>query len=320
MTGGEAAPGLAPRLHLGLGETIDFPSDWLRLPLPVRSESIATWWNIAIVGNPMVRKILARGATIGLKVPSLDEMHPADLTLSWWERKWPFKEFQWVFEGESRAAALTYYLGWVFWRLVVEFFDRLRAGDILTGGRRIDVAEGGPFNSACSGLWSNPDMVMRLSVGTFHSKQRLGHPVPGRELPSFIDFVVCPPAVPKLEVSNTPAPEPTPAAPDLTCTSASDPTNGQANRVTKERCCWKSLVKRHQGTDNALKAWAIKAYGNDPPGREELLKAHRRDFGFIKGISQDAMRRLRRLLSQGGVIPDELKRGGAPTHRRSRGR
>ena len=60
--------------------------------------------------------------------------------------------------------------------------------------------------------------------------------------------------------------------------------------------------------------WARSKWGDAPaqmPGRDELLRLHRQEFGRVPGISENSMRDLRRAL-----VPASARRGGAPTHRR----
>jgi hypothetical protein len=73
---------------------------------------------------------------------------------------------------------------------VVELFDRLRAGDLVAEGRRIDIV-GGQSAVVSPDLWDNPDMVLQLSSGVFYPEQRPARfPAPGPSLPSFVGLTL----------------------------------------------------------------------------------------------------------------------------------
>jgi hypothetical protein len=79
-------------------------------------------------------------------------------TLEQWEKTWPYKDFHSSY-GRTRREAVPYHRDRLFWRLVVELFDRLRAGDLAAEGHRSDVP-GYPRQSVPPGLWRNPNMVL----------------------------------------------------------------------------------------------------------------------------------------------------------------
>lgn len=61
-----------------------------------------------------------------------------------------------------------------------------------------------------------------------------------------------------------------------------------------------------------LVQWARAKWGDTMkrlPGRDMLLQMHRQEFGRVPGISERAMRDLRRVLAS-----EKARRGGAPTH------
>lgn len=63
-----------------------------------------------------------------------------------------------------------------------------------------------------------------------------------------------------------------------------------------------------------LLEWARQRWGralDELPNVQELLHAHRAQFGRVPGISERTMREVRRKLA-----PEKLRRGSAPTHRR----
>jgi hypothetical protein len=61
--------------------------------------------------------------------------------------------------------------------------------------------------------------------------------------------------------------------------------------------------------------WARAKWGEAEalPGRDEILRAFREQFGRVLGVNEKVMRDVRRQLA-----PPEARRGGAPRHRRSR--
>lgn len=63
-----------------------------------------------------------------------------------------------------------------------------------------------------------------------------------------------------------------------------------------------------------LLAWAPTTCGgnlDELPGRDELLRLHRKQFGPVRGVNQHLMREVRNHLA-----PEQSRRGGVPTHRR----
>jgi predicted DNA-binding protein (UPF0251 family) len=77
----------------------------------------------------------------------------------------------------------------IYWRLIVELCERLRAGSFRAAGRRIDVVRGSP--TVALALWANPDMTL-LPSGEFRCEPRSGHPPPGAGLPLFIELTLSP--------------------------------------------------------------------------------------------------------------------------------
>ena len=60
--------------------------------------------------------------------------------------------------------------------------------------------------------------------------------------------------------------------------------------------------------------WALSNWGDDLrklPNRSKLLEIFRKQYGRVLGVNEKTMRDLRHKLA-----PEELRRGGAPTHRR----
>jgi hypothetical protein len=71
---------------------------------------------------------------------------------------------------------------------------------------------------------------------------------------------------------------------------------------------------RGKALDDALDRWALRRWGKNLlqlPGRDELLSLARQDNPEFSRVTQQDIRALRRR-----IAPDEIKRGGATTHRR----
>jgi hypothetical protein len=161
------------------GEWLTFPDGWYRLPPPVPGEPMATYRDRTIFGHPLVRDILIRGDTIrgGLKLPSLDGVSPALWTFEWWEKTYPHREFH--LETEGRRDALDYYLRFVVRRLMVELFDRLRAGDLAATGHHPDDPYD-PLQVVPASLWRwHRDMVLCTHGGVSCLEHRHEHLSPG---------------------------------------------------------------------------------------------------------------------------------------------
>jgi hypothetical protein len=92
-------------------------------------------------------------------------------------------------------------------------------------------------------------------------------------------------------------------------TPTPEPPNEEAKQTH-----WETWLKRHHGkAAAALTAWAADKFGEELPGRNELLKEHRLHFGVIRGISETTMRLVRKALGS-----QQAKMGGAPTHQTHR--
>ena len=150
------------------GESLTLPADWHLTP-PEPGEPVAAYRDRAIFGHPLVRDILNRGALMpgGLKIPSVDWVRLEKRTLERW-RHTHLKVFHW--ETDKRRQALEYYLELIVRRLVVKLVDRLKAGNSVMKGLRTGLADGPMEQMVPPGLWSDPDIVLRLSAGTFGPK------------------------------------------------------------------------------------------------------------------------------------------------------
>ena len=95
VTGGDEGGNdrLVIRLPISLVnvETIHSPDGWLQLLSAEPGETLAAFWDRAIVRNPFLQSIIAR--TSRQPVPSGAVACPAALTLAWWEKTWPDKMF-----------------------------------------------------------------------------------------------------------------------------------------------------------------------------------------------------------------------------------
>jgi hypothetical protein len=115
------------------GGPLSSPAGWPRLPPPDPGEPVAAFIDRATIEDPFLRSIMPR--TSRGPVPPLAVVRPADLTLLWWGKTWPYKEFS-LWEDTPPP---NYHRDRVYWRLVVEWFDRLRDGDPVMRGHRTDI-------------------------------------------------------------------------------------------------------------------------------------------------------------------------------------
>ncbi len=167
VTGGDDGNG---RLffHLGSGKLLVSSDGWPRLPPPEPGETLAAFIDRAIVRDRLLQ--LFRFHTVWELVSPLAMVRPAERTLGWWKEKWPYRapsladsaladrlgdEAVW-----GKPLPLDYHRDRVFWRLAVELFDRLRDGDLVVKGRRMDVSTA-EVESVERGLWQNDFMVLR---------------------------------------------------------------------------------------------------------------------------------------------------------------
>ena len=98
------------------------------------------------------------------------------------------------------------------------------------------------------------------------------------------------------------------------------PADTAASRSSARHCqpLPKEIEKWRSGGDPVPKLieWARSKRGEEAerlPGRYEILRAFREQFGRVLGVNEKVMREVRRQLA-----PPEARRGGAPRHRRYR--
>jgi hypothetical protein len=165
VTGGDDGNG---RLffHVGSGEQLE-AADWPRLSPPEPGETVAAFIDRAIVRDRLLR--LFRPYTFRELVSPLAVVRPAERTLGWWKEKWPYRApsladsalADWLDEAVwGTPLPLDYHRDRVFWRLAVELFDRLRDGDLVVKGRRMDDLTS-EVEVVKRGLLRNPFMVLR---------------------------------------------------------------------------------------------------------------------------------------------------------------
>jgi hypothetical protein len=174
------------------GDPIVSPDGWPRLPPPDLGESVAVFIDRAITRRT------SRGPVSPLAV-----VRPAEQTFPWWEERWPSREPSW-----DDPPPPNYHRDRVYWRLVVEWFDRLRDGDLAMKGHRTDGLTPGPpagaartrsprADAAYPGevvapdRWENPYMVLRPRAGLLEPEQWRGRPPPPG-LPWYRDLTVWP--------------------------------------------------------------------------------------------------------------------------------
>jgi hypothetical protein len=153
-------PWVKPEFGSQYGGPLVSPEGWPQLPPPELGETLAAFWDRAIGGDPFLQ-LITPFTSDRRPVPSLDEGRPADLTLAWWEKKWPYKVFDRSWDDSSLRG---YHCDRVYWRLVVELIDRLRGGDLVMKGYRTDASESDDSGSLLEPvrrtLLQNPFMVL----------------------------------------------------------------------------------------------------------------------------------------------------------------
>ena len=148
MTGGGEGAGGPPLIIRDLNgkPLLSSPDDWPGLSLPKQGEPVPVFNDRAIVGHPFVQSILVRAP--GLRVPSLEGLRPANLTLDKLEAARPYRLFSIM---ELWHEQLHYGLDRAVWQLRVELHTQLRAGAFsLRDATGISV----PLD-----LFDDPDMV-----------------------------------------------------------------------------------------------------------------------------------------------------------------
>jgi hypothetical protein len=109
------------------------PDGWLDLPSPKPGgEPLVGYLERVITNDSFLGSVPSLPAW---GPPSLNGKRPADLTRQWWAKEWPDKIFYRLYEEYPR----NYHRDRVYWRLVVAIIDRIRAGDFMLKGRRMDV-------------------------------------------------------------------------------------------------------------------------------------------------------------------------------------
>jgi hypothetical protein len=188
-------------VHLDFGEVLQSPIDWPRLPQPT-GEPMRAYMDRAIIGDRFFRAVEKRCTQAGLTPQRLGSIRPATYTLGWWEAKYPRRmlEFPWraAFPQEW-LTELRQLREMIYWRLIAELCERLRADEFRAEGQRIDIVVEGR-SSVPAVLWRNPDMLLRALSGELCPEPRpMRHRSPGPQLPSFIELMLWPAAAPKKE-------------------------------------------------------------------------------------------------------------------------
>jgi hypothetical protein len=192
VTGGDDGDGHLI-VRLDTGETFVSPDGWPQLPPPESGETVAAFWDRAIIGDAFLQSITARTSR-GQKVPRLDGRYPAELTLAWWEKTWPYREFSRIF-NESPG---NYHRDRVYWRLGVEVVARWEAGYLMVKGRRMDDPSS-PLVEVDRDLFRFPFMVLRPHApggGWFRSEKWRGNEPP-QDLPWYYELTVWPAETPE---------------------------------------------------------------------------------------------------------------------------
>jgi hypothetical protein len=93
-------PWIKPEFGSQYGGPLVSPEGWPQLPPPVPGETFAAYWDRAVAGDPFLQQVTPLTSD-RRPVPSLDGWRPADLTLEWWETKWPYKVFDRRWDADS---------------------------------------------------------------------------------------------------------------------------------------------------------------------------------------------------------------------------
>jgi hypothetical protein len=173
-------------IRLDGGETYPSPDDWPQLP-PAEpgEETLAAFWDRAIVGDPFLQSIIARTFRNQQGLPLV--ARPAELTFAWWQKRWPDK----VFYRSYDESPGNYHRDRVYWRLVVELCERLQAEDLVMKGHRTDVSAY-PSEVVEQGLFRNPFMVLRprASQGGWFRPEQWHGSQPPQNLPWYHELTL----------------------------------------------------------------------------------------------------------------------------------
>jgi hypothetical protein len=220
-------------------KTLSPDDGWPVLPPPESGESPLAWMRRAESEDPFVQKILALGAVVGLKIPYLEPIRPAQITAAWHAKTWPEKRGEpvpdpaswWVFREDYRRL-LGYELNRAVWRVRVAVCERLLAGDPPLRGR---AGPAWSVEPVPLGLLRNKDMEMQCEDDALRPTQRPGsHPPPG-DLSVFGELTLCPAATGDVQPSSPQAPqEPAPKT------------------KTRRQLLADALVARHEGGRSIL--------------------------------------------------------------------
>jgi hypothetical protein len=178
----------------------DFPS----LRPPTDGEPLPAYIARAVDRHQSVLAIMRLGEPVGLKAPIGKSLRPAEMTIHRWEREFPADHrFPW---DHYRQTVLFHFSKYLRRRLLVELFDRIRAGTWCLNGHIADDVEYAS-HPVPAGRFGHPDMVLHYGPqgDWLRPMQRPGWPVPVASLPSFGGLTLHPrPAAPNLHGASAP--------------------------------------------------------------------------------------------------------------------
>jgi hypothetical protein len=164
---------------------VSLPDDWPALPPPADGEPLPAYIAHTVDGHPSVLAIMKLGEPVGLKAPIQNSVRPKEMTTQKWELKFaPDRRFHWI-DNHPRQTVLFHFSEYLRQRLLVELFDRLRAGTWCLNGHKADDLDYAS-HPVPPGRFGHPDMVLHHGPGGdwFRPMQRHGWPVPAASLPS----------------------------------------------------------------------------------------------------------------------------------------
>jgi hypothetical protein len=181
---------------------VPIPEEFPRLPMPAADgEPLAAYVERAINRHPLIVAINSFHVVLAHKpLQRLAKLQPEQRTVDWWKKRQPaipdgWEDEEWMPPPSLRV--LTYQRERWRMRLMVELFERLRGGDLISQGIRRDDPDQVP-RPVRQGLWRHPDMVLNPETGRFWPEAPRGQSAPSDKLPEYRSLTL------HAEVANVP--------------------------------------------------------------------------------------------------------------------